>query len=328
MTVLLTGGTGFIGSHCAEQLSGAGIQVRALVRPTSDTSLLETLPGVTLARGHMEDPDALRRAASGVRGVIHAAGLVKARRPEDFHLVNALGTKHLLEAVVEVAPELERFVLVSSLAAAGPSQDGQPRPRGTTPSPVTEYGRSKLAAEAFATEQAGRLPITVLRPPAVYGPRDREVFAFFKSVQLGVLPITGSPSSRLSTIYGPDCASACIAALDADVPSGSVYEIDDGEPRTLAGLIADIEAALGRRAWLRIPIPGPVLYAAAAATEAAGRVLGRPVMLTRDKTHELRAPHWVADSEPVRDAIGWSPSAGFTEGARRTATWYRNHGWL
>lgn len=328
MTVLLTGGTGFIGSHCAEQLSAAGVHVRALVRSTSDTSLLETLPGVTLARGHMEDPEALRRAASGVRGVIHAAGLVKARRPEDFLRVNALGTKHLLEAVAEVSPEVDRFVLVSSLAAAGPSRDGGPRPRGAPPSPVTEYGRSKLAAEAHATALAGRVPVTVLRPPVVYGPRDREVFAFFKSVQLGVLPLTGSPASRLSTVYGPDCAAACIAALDADVPSGAVYEIDDGEPKTLAGLIADIEAALGRRAWLRIPIPGPLLYAAAAATEAAGRALGRSVMFTRDKTRELRAPHWVADSESVRDAIRWSPRVGFTEGARITAAWYRDRGWL
>jgi len=193
---------------------------------------------------------------------------------------------------------------------------------------VTHYGRSKLEAEAVAAERTSELPITVLRPPVLYGPRDREVFAFFKAVKLGVLPMTGSPDSVLSTLFATDCAAACVNALSADLPSGTILDLEDGKPETLAEIIRHIEAAIGRRAWLRVPVPHAALYAAAAVSEATGKLLGRAVMLTRDKVHELRAPHWVADGTAARAALDWAPTVDFESGARRTAKWYREAGWL
>ena len=145
MRVLLTGASGFLGSHVAEQLDQQGADVRALVRPTSDTRFLEALEHVTLVRGAVGDESSLLSATEGVDGIIHAAGLVKARTPADFHRANALGTANLLDAAMHNAPHLERFVLVSSLAAMGPSLDGRPLSVGASPNPVTHYGRSKLA---------------------------------------------------------------------------------------------------------------------------------------------------------------------------------------
>jgi nucleoside-diphosphate-sugar epimerase len=328
MPILLTGGSGFLGSHIAEQLDEAGAEVRALVRPTSDTRFLSRLGNVTLVEGTMEDRGSLEKAASGVRGIIHAAALVKARSPARFHRVNAEGTRDLLEAAREVAPELTRFVLVSSLAASGPSSDGSPRPVDARPDPVTHYGRSKLAAEEFVREAGYDFPVSIIRPPLIYGPRDREILTLFKAVQFGVLPMTGAPESRLSAVFAEDCAAACIKALHADVPSGSILPVEDGHTETLEELIGHVEVALGRRARIRVPIPGPVLYLAALATEAAGFVTRRPVMLTRDKLNELRAAHWVCDATETRRSLGWDPTVSFEAGAKRTAEWYLREGWL
>jgi len=326
--ILLTGASGFLGSHIAEQLDQQGADVRALVRPTSDTRFLEELEHVTLLAGAMSDKGSLLAATEGVDGIIHAAGLVKARAPGDFYRTNEQGTANLLDAARQNAPDIERFVLVSSLAVMGPSEDGRPLPADASPNPVTHYGRSKLAAEQAARAEADSLPITIIRPPMIYGPRDREVLPFFKSVQLGVLPLTGSPSSLLSAVYAADCAAACIKALDADVPSGSTYFVEDGGLETLGGLIAHIENALDRRAWLRVPVPRFLMYGAALGSEFYGRVMGRAVMLTRDKLNELLAPHWVCDSAEAQAALGWKPNISFAEGTRITGAWYRRAGWL
>jgi nucleoside-diphosphate-sugar epimerase len=162
----------------------------------------------------------------------------------------------------------------------------------------------------------------------IYGPRDREILPFFKSVQLGLLPLTGSPNSCLSAIYAADCAAACINALEAKVPSGSAYFVEDGRLETLAGLIAHIENAIGRRAWLRVPVPRVFMYGAALGSELYGRVRGTAVMLTRDKLNELLAPHWVCDSTEAQIALGWKPRISFEEGTRLTGAWYRREGWL
>ena len=328
MRILLTGGSGFLGSHIAEQLDQQGTDVRALVRSTSDTRFLDTLQHVTLLSGAMNDRDSLLAATEGVDGIIHAAGLVKAREPADFYETNEQGTVNLLDAAKQGAPDVERFVLVSSLAVMGPSQDGRPLPAGASPNPVTHYGRSKLAAEQAARAEAHSLPITIIRPPMIYGPRDRETLPFFKSVQLGVLPLTGAPSSMLSAIYVADCAAACIKALEANVPSGSTYFVEDGRLESLGGLIAHIERALGRRAWLRVPVPRFLMYVAALGSEIYGRIMGRAVMLTRDKLNELLAPHWVCDSGEAQAALGWQPRISFEEGTRITGAWYRREGWL
>ena len=328
MRILLTGASGFLGSHIAEQLDQRGAEVRALVRPTSDTRFLDGLEHLSLVEGFLDDERSLIAATEGVGGIIHAAALVKARSPDELHRTNARGTAKLLDAAIQRAPDLKRFVLVSSLAVMGPSEDGQPLSAEAAPNPVTHYGRSKLAAEQAARAAAQVLPVTILRPAMIYGPRDREVLPFFKSVQMGVLPMTGSPLSALSAIYAADCAAACIRAIEADVPSGSTYCIEDGRTETLAGLMAHIENALGTRARLRVPVPRLLMYTAALGSEAYGRLTGRAVMLTRDKLNELLAPHWVCDSTDAQTALSWQPRVSFEEGARITGAWYRREGWL
>lgn len=328
MTVLVTGATGFLGSHVAEQLSKAGRTARCLVRKTSDKSFLEKLDNIEFAEGTVEDRDSFERAAEGVEAIVHSAGLVKAKTPEEFHRVNADGTRNALWAAKAAGDSLKRFVLVSSQAASKPSEDGTPTKVSDGSAPVTHYGRSKLAAERATLAMKDELPVVILRPSAIYGPRDKEILAFFAAVKAGVFPYMGSPHKRISMVYGADCAAACIRAIDADVPSGSVFFVDDGVGHEMHDLIAQIETVMNKRAWLRFPLPRPVVQTAALASELYGKARGQAVMLTRDKCNELFAPHWVCDSAPTREALGWQPETSFADGTRTTYEWYVANGWL
>lgn len=328
MTILVTGGSGFLGSHVAEQLSQSGKRVRALVRKSSNTKFLERLPNVELAYGSVEDRDSVMRAAEGITAVVHAAGLVKARGPEEFRKVNTEGTENLLTAALTQKAQLQRFVLVSSQAAGGPSDShGTPKQVGQETAPVTHYGRSKLAAEAATLRLKNDLPVTILRPPAIYGPRDQEILIFFKSVVNGVLPLTSPLEAKFSMIYGADCAAACVRALEANVPSGNVYYLDDGAPVTFAEMIRSVEAAVGKRAWVRLPLPRGVVRTAALFSEMYGLATNKAVMLTRDKCNEL-FNQWVCDGTLARAELAWQPQVDFATGVKLTADWYKQAGWL
>jgi nucleoside-diphosphate-sugar epimerase len=328
LKVLLTGGSGFLGSHIAELLSQQGHEVVALVRKTSNSEFLRSLHNVKLVYGAVENAASVEAAAEGVSAVIHAAGLVKAQGPEEFEKVNVGGTLNLLAAAKKRGPALRRFVFVSSLAAIGPSDDGKPILSTRDPRPVTHYGRSKLRAEQAVRAAKDEIPVTVIRPPFIYGPRDNESFAFFQTVSRRLLPFLGDGRNTLSIIYGADAASACVRAVFADVPSGSCYFIDDGKVYVWREMLEELERVLGRRALVRFSIPFSVLKGVAVASESYGRLRNKAVMLTRDKVNELSAAHWVCDGQDARTALNWAPLVDWSEGARRSAEWYRANGWL
>jgi 2-alkyl-3-oxoalkanoate reductase len=328
MRVLLTGGSGFVGSYVAEQLAALGHTVRALVRPHSDSKLLKTLKNVEFAPGAVEDRASLQAAVRGVDAVVHVAGLVKARRPEDFFAVNAEGTQNLLAAAEAHAPVLRRFVYVSSLSAVGPSPDGKPVPDDAPARPVTHYGRSKLAGEQAVLGAKDRIPVTVIRPPLIYGPRDRETLAFFTSVKRGVLPVLGDGTNTLSVVYGEDCAAAIVRATVTNGPSGRAYFVDDGSVYVWRDALAEVEKAMGRRAFFRLGLPMPAVVVAAAATQLYGKVTGTAQMLTLDKLNELKQRHWVCEGTGARRDLGWQPRTTWHDGVAKTVAWYQQAGWL
>jgi nucleoside-diphosphate-sugar epimerase len=328
MKVLLTGGSGFLGSHIAERLARDGHTVRALVRRTSGVSHLRGL-GAELADGALDDAASLRAAASGVDAVVHCAALIKARSEAEFMEVNEGGTRRVLDAALAAGSfsPLRRFVLVSSLAATGPSPDGKPRCEDEPPRPLTAYGRSKLAAEKMVLEAAARLPVTVIRPPAVYGPRDREILALFKMVRRGRIPVPGDPEARASIVYGPDCADAVCAALTRDHPSGRVYHVDDGPPRSWLEMGRAVAEALKVKAR-PLHIPFWVFGVVAAGSTLWRAVSGKAVMLDSDKLTEIRQRFWVGGHERITAELRWTPATSFADGAAATARWYLDAGWL
>jgi nucleoside-diphosphate-sugar epimerase len=324
--VLVTGATGFLGGHVAEQLAARGDFVRALVRKTSNTKHLETLRGVELFEGSVEQAGRVREAVEGVDAIVHCAGIVKARSSDEFFTVNVGGTSNLVDAARKLGKSLRRFVHVSSLEAVGPSEDGNPVPADQE-NPVTAYGRSKLAAEKVVHAAKDDIAVTILRPSGIYGPRDVEVLELIKPVKRGLFPVVNGGRSKGVWVYATDCAAACLRAIDADVPSGRAYFVDDGYGAIDAStMFADFERALGKKA-VRASLPTPLFMAVARGAEIFGRVRGKAVMLTREKASML-LQDWVCSSEATRSDLGWQPKVPWNEGVVKAVAWYRDNGWL
>jgi 2-alkyl-3-oxoalkanoate reductase len=327
MKVLVTGASGLLGGHVVDALSARGEQVRALVRKTSKRGHLEKLPNVELFEGAVEQVERLAGAVAGVDAIVHCAGIVKARDADHFYAVNVGGTSNLVDAARKVGKGLKRFVHVSSLEAVGPSRDGGPVPPDQR-EPVTTYGRSKLAAERVVLAAKDQVPVVILRPGAIYGPRDVEIYEAFLSIKRGLLPLVGGGGAKGVWIYATDCAEVCVRAIDADVPTGSAYFVDDGcGPLPLRQMLADAERALGRKAFVRANLPKPVLMTVARGVEAFGRLTGKPVMLTPEKANMLLMD-WICSSEETRRDLKWEPKVPWQEGVVRAIEWYRDNGWL
>jgi nucleoside-diphosphate-sugar epimerase len=278
---------------------------------------------VRLVAGDLHDPAALERAAAGQDVIFHVAGLVAAMDEAEFLRVNREGTAGLLEAADR--SRVRRFVLVSSMAAGGPSAPGRPHTGDEPPRPVTAYGRSKLAAEELV--RAGRVPWTILRPPMVYGPRDREVLKVFRLARLGIAPVFGEGTQELSAVHGADLAQAIISAALAERAVGRLYYACHPETFTSAAFVRSVGAALGRSVRV-LRLPRPLGSAALSVTGAAARLAGRPTILTPDKANELFQAAWTGDPRPLVEETGWAPEFNLEGGLAHTYEWYRSAGWL
>ena len=325
MRVAVTGGSGFIGAHLLAALAARGDRVRCLLRPGSDRSRLPAAvePVVT---ADLTAPGALERLVRDCDAVVHLAGLTRSWSGRELQRVNRDGTAAVCAAVARMHPAPGQIVMVSSQAAAGPSCGRRPRREQDPPAPVTAYGRSKLAAERVRLRYP-RLPITVLRPPAVYGPGDRDVFAYFRLVRAGVRPEL-VPAGRLSMAYASNLTDALLLLLDRPQRAGHrLYHVADRGSVTMSAVARRIAAAYGRPT-LRLPVPQAALAVAGLPLAAAGRLLRRDLLLSRDKLREIAQPSWVLDTTRIRDELGYQPRVSTCDGIRRTARWYLQHRWL
>lgn len=325
MRSLVTGGSGFIGSHLVEALVARGDEVVCLVRD-GRPGWLEGLPSVALVPGDVTNPDALQRCVDGVDRVFHLAGLTKARAPAEFFRVNAEGTGNLVRACSVVKGTPRRFVYLSSLAAVGPSPDRVPRGETAIPRPVSPYGWSKLHGETEVLRVRDRLGIVILRPPVVYGPRDRGLWVYARWVRRGVVPMPSGPPRALSLCAVEDLVRVLLAAAEADVPSGEVYHVAGEGAFTWEEVGRAFGTAMGIRARpLRLPIP--FLLGLAAGAEAWGRMRGRATSLNRGKVREALG-HWVCDTGKARRHLAFLPGVGLEEGVALAVRWYLSRGWL
>ncbi len=295
-----------------------------LARPSSDLTYLERLP-VEVVRGDLTDGP-LKEAVVGVDWVFHLAGALKGFRPEDLLRVNRDGTRRLTEACIAHTNGLGRFVLVSSLAAAGPSPGGQsPAVEDAPPLPLTWYGKSKRAAE-LVVQNAG-LPFTIVRPPIVFGPRDRDVFSYFQIAKAGVLPIPGWKDRCYSLVFAPDLADGILHAAEAADATFGIFNLTGPEVVTWCELGQKIAGALGVRGRI-LRLPEFAIRTAGKIADLAAWLRGHPQIFSSQKVIEMLAPAWVASPEKAARLLGWKAQTPLDEALALTVRWYRDHGWL
>jgi len=324
--ILLTGATGFVGSHAAEAFVRAGYTVRALVRSPERAATLKSIPGIELVYGTLADDDALGSACDGVRTVVHLAALTHARTEAEFAAVNVEGTARLLRAALGTAPAPQRFIYLSSLAAVGPAIDGRGVRPDDPPRPLTAYGRSKLAGERVVQEASDRMEVVILRAPAVYGPRDTDLYHFFRLASRGVLPVPTGPVRPLQMVHVQDLARGLVHATQAERASG-IYHIAEARSYAWEEVGRLVGAAVDKRTRA-LPIPATLIRVLAGISEVGAGLLGKSVIFNRDKARELLAPGWLCETESARADLGYEAGIPLAEGLRTTAQWYREHGWL
>jgi 2-alkyl-3-oxoalkanoate reductase len=301
--IALTGATGFIGSVIARKLVQEGWCVRALIRPPSSSARLADTT-VQWVQGTFEDLDSLERLVGDADVVVHCAGAVRGITEADFYQANVEAVARLAHLASSRNPA-PRFLLISSLAAREPN--------------LSPYAASKRMGEIALTKVADRLTWTALRPPAVYGPGDREMLPLLRLMLRGIAPVVGGNDARFSMLYVGDLADAVVKWLASDSRENRVFELDDGHPGgySWCEVVETVERLRGKGV-VRVRVPGPVLNLAATLNTMAASVIGYRPMLTLGKVRELRHPDWVCDNSIYCRVANWVPTVRLEEGLRHT----------
>jgi nucleoside-diphosphate-sugar epimerase len=317
--VLVTGATGFVGSHIARALAEAGREVLCGVRSTSGTRWIDDLT-TERVRSDLESQRSLVEAVRGVQLVVHAAGITRSGRASDYHSINAAGTRRLAGAAA--AAGVRRFVLISSLAARGP--DASAKAGGDHP--VSDYGRSKLAAETYLRDLEGAMEAIVLRPAAIYGPRDRDFLPLFKMARAGLL-LFPSSAGPLQPVYVDDMARAALAATGGDDVGFGPFPVAGGQTYAWQDVVTGLEKAFERH-MRAVRLPAGAFLLAGAASEQVARIRGQAGPFDQRRARDLAVHTWTCEVSGTEEALGWRAEVPLFEGLQRTARWYLRAGWL
>jgi len=331
-TAFVTGGTGFVGSHLVEELLRRGYdEVRCLVR--SRQKWLQPLD-ITPVRGDLSDAEVLWDAVRDVDVVYHVAGLTRAQEWDAFYQANVQATLNLMGALRHANPDVGRVLITSSLAAVGRCADDIATEE-TPLQPISMYGRSKAEMEeALRAKHEMRqpymeqLPITTVRPPAVYGPRDRDILTFFQAVKRHVCPVVGrGDAPAISLVHVRDLVRGMVDAAEDETTVGETYFIGSEAAYSWNDVKAAATAALDTWA-LTLPVPGPLVGAVGALAEAWGTLTGTYPPLNREKAREIRHACTICSVEKAKQDLGFRQETALEDGVRDTVAWYEEQGWL
>jgi dihydroflavonol-4-reductase len=326
MRILVTGGHGFVGSHLVRRLLAGGDVVRCVVRGGRLPENLSGL-GVEIVPGDLTRAETLAPALRDVEEVYHLGARLSSLTEREMFRTNALGTRHLVEAAL-ASGSVQRFVHCSSIAVVGPSPDGRPLAEDAPSRPVTWYGRSKALAERIVQAFGERgLPWTIVRPPVVYGPRDRGLLSVFQGVGWGLHVFPGAQPKRYSWVYAEDLAEALVVLGRHPATRHRTYFACHEEVADLSTVLSLAATSAGRRG-IAVNVPDSLLRLVAGAADVVAQATGRPGMLTRDKVHEIVPRAWVCTPEAARRDVGWRAATPLARGIPETMRWYREHGWV
>lgn len=324
-SAFVTGGTGFVGSHLVEHLLANGYdEVKCLVR--SDPKWLRGL-GVSLVKGDLSNLKALKDAVRGVEYVYHIGGLTKAKTLDELREANVTGTLNLMRAIDEAAPYVRKVLVMSSLATVGQCDDDIAN-EDTPLKPISMYGKSKAEMEAGLTEWTSRLPLTIVRPAAVYGPRESDIYTFFKAAARGFSAIVGDGEEpEVNLVYATDVARGTVDATESVKTTGKTYFLGSERQYSWVEMRDAVVDALGRRVFT-INIPPSMVERLAGFVEKAAGLVGKYPPLNRDKAREILNACKMCSVDRAKADFGYSQDVSLEIGVRRTVAWYKDKGWL
>jgi nucleoside-diphosphate-sugar epimerase len=320
MKALVTGAAGFIGSHLAEALVKKGYEVTCVARKTSDLRWIEHLD-LEYIICDLADIESCAGKIKDFDYIFHLAGVTKALSEKDYFLANAEYTRKLVQVAARDNLKLTRFIYLSSLAAIGPSSDCLPVREDSEPAPVSVYGRSKLEGEKAVREFKDRIPVTIIRPPAVYGPRDSDFFVMFKMIKKGIFPYWGK--CYYSLLYVEDLIQGILLSAEKEEAEGRTFFLTDETVYTNEDIAGEICSALGARA-LKIRLPRSVLPFLA----FFGQKMNKKGIINTDRIRDFRYSHWTCDGGKARNELGFKSKITLREGIKWTADWYKIHRWI
>lgn len=322
-TVLVTGASGFVGGHLARALHAKGYRLRLLARKTSDLTKLESL-NFQRIEGDITDPISLIPAIENVDYIYHAGGLIKASSDTEFIEANGDGTKNVCAVAQTHAPKLKRLVYISSQAGCGPGEGDKPKDEMSPCQPLTPYGASKRLGEKWV--QNFKLPWTIVRPVAVYGPEDRGMYEFFKVVANHLRPTLGA-DGRASVVFIDNLVDGTIRAGERPEGMEQIFFIADDSAYAKSEMAKIIQKEL--HTWaVPIRFPAWAVRFIARISESFAKGFGRAALFDSHKANELLATNWLVSIEKARMLLGYDPAIPTAEGLARTAAWYRQEGWL
>lgn len=326
MKALITGGHGFIGSFLVEKLLKEGWNVRCLVRKTSQLQWIKSYP-IELYYGDVNEPQTLIKAASGVDYIFHVAAVLKGVTSDSFYKTNFQGTLNLADAALKYAPNLKRFIFISSVAAAGPHSGSDWVTEAVIPNPVSDYGKSKLAAEKALKEKYPTLPLTIIRPPIVLGPRDQHALVLFKMAKFGFFPIPAPYDRYYSIVHVDDLVNGIYMAAISDRAKGQTYFMCNPEVYSFKDLARALSKPFSKNPKF-IYVPSFVVRGLAFLGDIFSVLTKKGMMLTSKKVPEIMATSWVFSPEKAKRELHFETQLPMAEGVQKTVQWYRDHQYL
>jgi nucleoside-diphosphate-sugar epimerase len=323
---VVTGGSGFVGSHLVDLLLEKGFEVKCIVRGTSNLRWLKG-KNVSIETCGLYDKAALAKVLENTDYLFHVAGVVRSKNKSGFFKGNVETTKNLLEVISENGIQIKRVIIVSSLTACGPSPEGNPINENVTPKPITTYGKSKLAEEKVAKQYMDRIPITICRAPAIYGEREGDIYAMFKGVQKGIMTLVGFNDKKLSLIHGRDFVNGIFMASQSEKAAGEIYFISSEEIYDWNQVSDAMEKAVGKKA-LRIKIPHFLIYLIGGISHFFNYFSSKPATFNLEKARDFVQTNWTCDISKAKRDFGFTQLISLEEGMQSTVDWYRANNWL
>ncbi|MBI2429923.1 MAG: NAD-dependent epimerase/dehydratase family protein [Ignavibacteriales bacterium] len=322
----VTGGTGFIGSHLVDRLLSKGYTVRCLVRNPQKLGFLKGLP-IEIFEGDLFTTSTLEKGIEGAQYVFHVAGVVAAKKKEEFYRYNRDGTKNIIEVTARVNPNVKKFIHISSQTAVGPGDGKTPVTESTPTRPITTYGKSKLASELEVLKLKEKIPVTILRVAAVYGPRDTATFDYFKSAYMGLELMIGFHDTYVSLVHAHDIVSGIVLAAESTKSAGQIYFLGSEKFYTWNEIGYVTRHVLNKKLF-RVRVPKPLVFVIAGISGFASKFKSKPSVLNFEKAYDLIQDNWCCDITKAKTELGYQPEVTLEEGVKETVKWYLDHKWM